>query len=275
MPSFKTLVTYFLILSSSFSFAQVSSKQDSTKLNSNEFIKVEIEASYPGGVAAWKKFLEKNLDAGVTAKNDAPVGKYSAMAIFIVDKDGSLSDVKALTKFNYGIEDEMLRVISKSGKWTPASQDGKPVKAYRKQPLTFIVDSGDFTINSTEPYTLFTNMDNEITVRARKIKPGDININVPGGKAIALGEAAVFWAQYESDRDNGRIVMEVCNLATHGGLGDGGHFGLAAYGVGNFVHALNVDQCGVHVKRDELEVGQLAAGLAVAQDQTRGEFLGG
>jgi len=32
-------------------------------------------------------------------------------------------------------------------------------------------------------------------------------------KAIALGEAAVFWAQYESDRDNGRIVMEVCNLA--------------------------------------------------------------
>lgn len=207
MPSFKTLVTYCLILSSSFSFAQVSPKQDSTKLNSKEFTKVEIEAGYPGGVAAWKKFLEKNLDPGVTAKNDAPVGKYSAMAIFIVDTDGSLSDVKALTKFGYGIEDEMLRVINKSGKWTPASQDGKPVKAYRKQPLTFIVDSGDFTINSTEPYTLFTNMDNEITVRARKIKPGDININVPGGKAIALGEGK-FIVKINKP---GRVIIEIVN----------------------------------------------------------------
>ena len=82
----------------------------------------------------------------------------------------------------------MLRVITKSGKWSPASQDGKPVRAYRKQPLTFLVSSGDFTITSPQPYTLFTNTDNEITVTARKIKPADININVPGGKAIALGE---------------------------------------------------------------------------------------
>ncbi len=207
MQSFKALFTACLISLTCFSFAQVSPQQDSAKLNSKEFAKVEIEASYPGGVAAWKKFLEKNLDAGVTAKNDAPVGKYSAIAIFIVDKDGSLSDVKALTKFGYGIEDEMLRVISKSGKWTPASQDGKQVKAYRKQPLTFIVDSGDFTINSTEPYTLFTNMDNEITVTARKIKPADININVPGGKAIALGEGKFI----VKTNKPGRVIIEIVN----------------------------------------------------------------
>ena len=205
MLSLKAFLTYFLLILASSSFAQAA--PDTTKLNSKEFTKVEIEASYPGGVEAWKKFLVKNLDFGVTAKNDAPVGKYSAVAIFIVDKDGSLSDVKALTKFGYGMEEEMLRVINKSGKWTPASQDGKPVKAYRKQPLTFMVDSGDFSITSTEYYTLFTNMDNEITVTARKIKPADININVPGGKAIALGEGK-FIVKINKP---GRIIIEIVN----------------------------------------------------------------
>ena len=207
MPAFKTLVTYFLLLSSSFSFSQVVSQQDTVKLNSKEFTRVEIEASYPGGVAAWKKFLEKNLDASVTAKNKAPIGKYSAIANFMIDKDGSITEIKALTKFGYGMEDEILRAISKSGKWTPASQDGKPVRAYRTQPFTFVVGSGDFTITSTEPYNLFTNTDNEITVKARKIKPADININVPGGKAIALGEGK-FIVKINKP---GRIIIEIVN----------------------------------------------------------------
>jgi hypothetical protein len=72
MPSCKALLTYCLLTPACFSFAQVSPQQDTAKLNSKEFTKVEIEASYPGGVAAWIKFIEKNLDAGVTAKNDAP-----------------------------------------------------------------------------------------------------------------------------------------------------------------------------------------------------------
>ena len=207
MPAFKTLVTYFLLLSSSFSFSQVVSQQDTVKLNSKEFTRVEIEASYPGGVEAWKKFLEKNLDASVTAKNKAPIGKYSAIANFMIDKDGSITEIKALTKFGYGMEDEILRAISKSGKWTPASQDGKPVRAYRIQPFTFVVGSGDFTITNTEPYTLFTNLDNEITVTARKIKPADININVSGGKAIALGEGK-FIIKINKP---GRVIIEIVN----------------------------------------------------------------
>lgn len=207
MPSLKSFVTCLLLLTACSLFAQGVSQPDTAKLTAKKFVKVEIEAEYPGGVAAWIKFLEKNLDAGVPAKNNAPNGKYSAIAVFIVDKDGSLSDVKALTKFGYGIEDEMLRVITKSGKWAPASQDGKPVRAYRNQPLTFLVESGDFTITSPQPYTLFTNMDNKITVTARKIKPADININVPGGKAIALGEGKFI----VKTNKPGRVTIEIVN----------------------------------------------------------------
>ena len=207
MPPFKPLITCFLLLSACSSFAQAVPQTDTSKLTTTENKKNEIEAEYPGGVAAWIKYLEKNMDGSVTAKNNAPVGKYPALAMFIVDEDGSLSEVQAVTKFGYGMEEEMLRVINKSGKWSPASKDGKPLKAYRRQPFTFLVESGDFTITSGEPYTLFTSGDNEITVTARKIKPADININVPGGKAIAMGEGK-FLVKVNKP---GRVIIEIVN----------------------------------------------------------------
>jgi protein TonB len=58
---------------------------------------------------------------------------------FIVDKEGNISDVKALTNQGYGMEDEAVRVIKKGPNWTPAQQNGRYVKAYRKQPITFVV----------------------------------------------------------------------------------------------------------------------------------------
>lgn len=103
------------------------------------FEKVEIEASFPGGDAAWRKYLEKNLDASIPVKNNAPEGTYTVIVQFIVDKEGNISEVKALTKHGYGMEAEVIRVIRKGPKWSPAIQDGRMVKAYRKQPVTFMV----------------------------------------------------------------------------------------------------------------------------------------
>jgi protein TonB len=58
---------------------------------------------------------------------------------FIVDLDGSLSEVKALTLHGFGMEEEAIRVIKAGPKWEPAIQNGRKVKAYRKQPITFLV----------------------------------------------------------------------------------------------------------------------------------------
>jgi protein TonB len=57
----------------------------------------------------------------------------------VVDKEGNLSDVKALTAHGYGMEQEAIRVIRKGPKWNPAIQNGVSVKAYRKQLITFQV----------------------------------------------------------------------------------------------------------------------------------------
>jgi len=103
------------------------------------FEKVEIEAKFQGGESAWKRFLERNLNPNTPVDNGAPIGVYTVYVQFVVSKDGSISDVRALTSHGYGMEQEAVRVIKKGPSWVPAVQNGRQVNAYRKQPITFQV----------------------------------------------------------------------------------------------------------------------------------------
>lgn len=104
------------------------------------FVKVDEEAGFPGGETAWRRFLEQNLNPAVPANNRAPAGTYTVLIQFVVAKDGSLFDIKALTNHGYGMETEVIRILRKSPRWSPAMLDGKPLNAYRKQPVTFLVE---------------------------------------------------------------------------------------------------------------------------------------
>jgi len=103
------------------------------------FEKVEVDASFQGGEKEWRKYLERNLDANVPVDNGASAGVYQVVVQFIVDKEGKISDVRALTSHGHGMEEEAIRVIKKGPNWTPALQNGRHVKAYRKQPISFQV----------------------------------------------------------------------------------------------------------------------------------------
>jgi len=98
---------------------------------------VEIEAKFTGN---WEKFLTRNLNGNVPGDNGAPAGSYTVIIQFVVDLEGNVSDIKALTAHGYGMEDEAIRVLRKATKWEPAIQNGHNVKAYRKQPITFVVE---------------------------------------------------------------------------------------------------------------------------------------
>jgi protein TonB len=105
-------------------------EDDPTKI----WMKVEIESMYPGGPAAWERFLRKNLhfpdeaaDAGVSG---------TVIVQFIVDRDGNVSNVEAISG-PQELRAEAVRVIKKSGQWTPAVQNGIKVRSYKKQPLGF------------------------------------------------------------------------------------------------------------------------------------------
>ncbi len=103
------------------------------------FNKVEIEAEFPGGTGAWTKYLKNNLDANTPVDNGASEGTYQVIVRFIVSKDGSISDVVAETKHGFGMEAEAIKIIKKGPRWTPAQQNGRMVNAYRRQPITFVV----------------------------------------------------------------------------------------------------------------------------------------
>jgi hypothetical protein len=102
-----------------------------------QLVEVEAEFKREGG---WAAFLSRHLNSNVPIKRKAPAGTYLVVVQFIVDKDGSITQVTPLTQFGYGMEEEVMRVVQKSPKWRPAMQNGKPVKAYRKQPITFVVN---------------------------------------------------------------------------------------------------------------------------------------
>ena len=103
------------------------------------FTREEKEAEFPGGEKGWRTYLERNLNPDVPVKKRAPPRTYNVRIKFIVQKDGSITDITAETSYGYGMEEEVIRVISKGPKWIPAVQYGRKVKAYRIQPVTFVV----------------------------------------------------------------------------------------------------------------------------------------
>jgi protein TonB len=104
------------------------------------FTKVEIESEFPGGAGAWLRYLNKNLRYPDDAVNNEIQG--TVIVQFIVDKEGNVSDVTPISgPDDGGLREEAVRVIKKSGKWTPAVQNGRQVKSYKKQPIVFKLEA--------------------------------------------------------------------------------------------------------------------------------------
>jgi periplasmic protein TonB len=99
---------------------------------------VEIESTYPGGWPAWAHFLGRNMRYPDAAVNENVAG--TVLVRFIVDKEGNVSDVEAISGPDKdGLREEAIRVIRKSGKWVPAVQNGRNVKSYKRQPVVFVL----------------------------------------------------------------------------------------------------------------------------------------
>jgi protein TonB len=103
------------------------------------FTVVQIAAEFPGGIPAWSKYLERNLNRDLPVENGAPPGKYTVVVSFIVAKDGAISEVKAENDPGYGTAAEAVRVIKKGPAWKPAVQNGRNVIYRHKQQITFQV----------------------------------------------------------------------------------------------------------------------------------------
>jgi TonB family protein len=100
----------------------------------------EREASFPGEGQAWVGYLVKSLENVKAEKYLASGTSYMVMLRFIIDADGTVSDVEIENPDIEKLDTKARDIIKKSPKWIPAVQYNQKVKAYRRQPLTFAVD---------------------------------------------------------------------------------------------------------------------------------------
>jgi len=99
---------------------------------------VETEPEFPGGMRAFYEFLAKTIRYPADARKDKIQGKVFVQ--FIIEKDGSVSDVKAVRGPGHGLGEEAARAITLSPKWHPGIQNGKEVRVEYTVPVNFTLD---------------------------------------------------------------------------------------------------------------------------------------
>jgi len=90
---------------------------------------------YPGGMESFYKQIASNLSYPKEAAEKKVEG--SVFISFIVEKDGTLSDVKVTRKLGYGLDEEAIKAVKTSKKWNPGTNDGKPVRVKFDIPVKF------------------------------------------------------------------------------------------------------------------------------------------
>ena len=96
---------------------------------------VEDPATPPGGYQAFYQYVAKKLKYPAQARRMGIEGKVYVQ--FVVDKDGSLTEVQAVKGIGAGCDEEAVRVLKGAPKWSPPKQRGKPVKQRIILPITF------------------------------------------------------------------------------------------------------------------------------------------
>lgn len=96
---------------------------------------VEQMPEFPGGEHALMEFLRKNLHYPATARDQEVQGRV--IVRFVVNEDGSVSDITILRDIGAGCGAEAVHVVKMMPKWKPGKQNGKPVKTYYNLPVMF------------------------------------------------------------------------------------------------------------------------------------------
>jgi periplasmic protein TonB len=99
------------------------------------FTAVEHEPEYPGGITEFYKYLAQTIRYPAEDRKDRTQGKV--YICFIVEKDGSLSDIKTVRAPSTSLGAEGIRVVSGSPKWIPGTQNGKKVRVQYTVPISF------------------------------------------------------------------------------------------------------------------------------------------
>lgn len=104
-------------------------------MDDKPFTAVEQMPDFPGGLTELYKFLNANINYPSAAQKSNTSGRV--VVNFVVNEDGTISNLKLLKGIGFGCDEESYRVIKKMPKWNPGKQNGKAVKVYYSLPILF------------------------------------------------------------------------------------------------------------------------------------------
>ena len=105
------------------------------EVSNKVFEVVEEMPSFPGGAVALNAFLSSNTKYPVVAQENGVQGRV--IVGFVVERDGSISDVKVLRSVDPSLDREATRVVKSMPKWTPGKQNGSTVRVKYTVPVVF------------------------------------------------------------------------------------------------------------------------------------------
>jgi TonB family protein len=108
------------------------------KGNQYPFTKAEVLPEFKGGIEKFTQFLQKNIRYPYTDKQNGTQG--SVILRFVIERDGSLTNLRVSRSLSEGTDREAMRVLAMSPKWVPGSQYGLPVRVQYSVPVSFNLD---------------------------------------------------------------------------------------------------------------------------------------
>ena len=96
---------------------------------------VEQMPSYPGGMGALMQYLSSNIKYPAIAEENGIQGRV--ICTFVVERDGSITDVRIAKSVDPSLDKEAMRVVSKMPRWIPGKQNGSAVRVKYTLPVTF------------------------------------------------------------------------------------------------------------------------------------------
>lgn len=157
----RTILALIILFSISFVHAQQKTLTDTTV-----YVAADQEASFPGGMENFYKYVSQNIHYPATARVQSLQGRI--IIYTVIEKDGSLSNIKVLRGLSPDLNQEALRVVAESPKWIAAINKGQPVRSSFTFPIIIHISALETPASKADS-------------ASNSFKPVDVEPSFPGG----------------------------------------------------------------------------------------------
>ncbi|NHM06150.1 energy transducer TonB [Flavobacterium sp. CYK-4] len=128
----KVLFSLLLLIFTQFASAQLTDAEPQAKDEEKLYntAGVDVKPDFPGGISEFYSYIARNYWVPNMKNLNGKV-----FVNFVIEKDGSINDIKVIRDIGSGTGEEAIRVLQKCPKWIPGSQNGKNVRVQYSLPI--------------------------------------------------------------------------------------------------------------------------------------------